>query len=233
MSLRKSWLKPDYSDPRQRYIYIDGAPYDGGPDAADPFRRSFRTPTLKATTIAGLFIAAVTALFANPNSRQQMLLAVTAAFPYVYTRVYKQASETRRTEYPSLKNVVIDKTGRAPTGPGALLEVDDYYRREIVGSARVLAVVPTLVVGMWTGLNLAVGASPGHGAEGEVMLTAVGVVPHASQLGWALYARHQIHRSNKPWTVTADPPPLKKEVTEPAQPGHLSALVPVRIRASL
>ena len=231
MFWRKSWLKPDYGDPQQRYIFVDGAPYDGGPDGANPIRRAFQTPTLKGTAIAGLFMATVTALCASPNARGPLLLWISAAFPYAHVLLHRAGSKIRRQEYPSLKNVVIDKTGRALPDPHALSFVDDYYRRQIRGSAGFVVLMPPLMVGIGTVANLAIGASQWKVAGVEALVTAFCVIPHVSQLGWALYARHQLNRPDRPWTVTTDPPPLRKVVNAPEHPGLSSALVPAHVRA--
>ena len=56
MSLLRGWLRPNYGKPEERFVDLDGAPYDGKPEGERSIRRALRTPTFKATVIAGLFL---------------------------------------------------------------------------------------------------------------------------------------------------------------------------------
>jgi hypothetical protein len=211
----KAWTRPDYSDPRQRFIRVDGSPYDGAPDGApDEARtilRAFRTPMFKATAIAGLFVAATTALFVPPKDRQWVLLALCAAFPYFQTLAHREWSKERQQIRSDLKNIVIDKTGRALPNPKAFAAVQSYYHAQVVVGGRELVAASAMTACLFPPLFAAIAGEPALGLP----FAALGVAPYASRHGWALYARHQLHHSDKPWTVTDNPPPLRKTATEP------------------
>ncbi len=227
MSLLKGWLRPDYTKPEERFIDLDGVPYDGKPDGAHPIRCALGTPVFKATLIAGLFMGAGAALGADQGVKQDILMVLGVCFPCASVVLPMADAKDRRREYPSLRNVVIDKTGRAFSDAQALFAADDYYRRDVEVAPRFLPIIPFVLSGLWTGFNHLSGypalQNAGLAAAVAIMLT----VPFAARAGWAAYARRQLE--TKRWTVTANPPALKTEAREPARADLTSALLPARI----
>jgi hypothetical protein len=228
-------LAPDYSDARQRFIDVDGASFNGGTDATADIRRSFRTPASKAATLVGVLFAAAATLLARRYGFDKpcgpLFLMLSAAYPYIHTELYRKQRPIREKEFLTLKRALIDKSGRATPSPGATLEVDEYYRCEITSSARFIAVVPTMVAAAGCIVHVMLNVPPGLMAGITSLLTSLGLVPHAARLAWALYARHQLHRQERPWTVTTDPPRVESRVSRPAGDRLALASVAVRGRA--
>jgi hypothetical protein len=230
MSLLRGWFKPDFANPGERFTDLDGAPYDGKPEGERPIRRALRTPTFKATVIAGLFLGAGAALCVSQSAKQDVLFVLSVAIPGGSIVLLKADARDRRREYPPLRNVVIDKAGRALSDPDVLFAADDHYRRDIESTPRFLPVIPLLVTAGLTAFNHMMGL-PALANAGVAAAVAVGLaVPFAARAVWAAYARRQLQ--DRRWTVTANPPPLKKEAKEPARPGVRLALVPIRAHAT-
>jgi hypothetical protein len=241
MSLLHGWLRPDYRNPKERFIYLSGAPYDGEPKDAHSIRRLLRTPAFKASTITGLFVAAAVAFGAPPDVKQQIFVALSAAFPFLHAltrglsdRLSELSNRAHGRPTESSMRVVIDKTGRAFSDPDAVSFVEGYYQGKtwggLVGPAAFF-----LGNGVVTAFYLASGGHPpSHvtlAETYEAMTVFVGlfVAPSLSDTGWALYAQHQLYRGDKRWSVTTNPPQLKKEAPEPERPRVSSALVPVPV----
>jgi hypothetical protein len=231
MSFLKSWFKADYGDPAQRFIYVDGSPYDGEPDAARPIRRALRSPTFKIAAVASIFIGVMAALCVNPAGRRQLLVIMSAASLVSHVCFERRFLIDQDKESPALKKVVIDKAGRVQTNPNIFLNIEHHYRSEIVFRGFCLAAIPTWFGGM---VYFFGGPRTHSAAEAYALLigsAASAAVPYACRLGWAVYARYQIGRQERPWTVTDKPPPLRKEETQAAGREFSAALVPARVHA--
>lgn len=231
MSLLRGWLKPDFTKAEERFIDPDGAPFDGNPQGERSIRRAVQTPAFKATAIASVFLAAAAALSVAQGNRQGALLTLFASISVSAVMLKRDYARIRRREYPALRNsVVIDKAGGIPNDPEVLFALDDDYRRTVESAPRFLPLIPVIVCGGLTGFNYFHGLPTlqhaGLGAVVAVMLS----VPFAARTVWSAYARHQL--AERLWTVTANPPPLRKEAEEPAPFGFRSALAPIRARTA-
>jgi hypothetical protein len=229
MSLLRGWLKPNYGKPEERFIDLDGAPYDGKPDGERRIRRALRTPTFKAAVIAGLFLGAGAALCVSQSAEREVLFVLSVAIPCGSVVVPRTDADDRRREYPSLRNVVIDKTGRTLSDAEALFAADDHYRRDVEATRRFLPVIPLLITGGLTAFNHMMGFPTFANAVVGATVAVGLAVPFAARALWAAYARRQLQESQ--WTLTANPPPLKTEVKEPTQTHLGLALLPARVRA--
>jgi hypothetical protein len=226
MSLLHGWFQPNYSKPEERFTDLDGAPYDGRPAGERPIRRALRTPTFKAAVIAGALLGATGALGLTQQLKQIVLAACSVAIPYGYVVTNREISRLRLESYPSLKTVVIDKSGRALSDPTILSTVDEQYVRDIKAMGIMTIPVPFVVAAGWTGFNLVMGLPALNEPVGEAIAAALFVVPSVVRVARAAYARHQLRE--RQWTVTANPPPLRKEAPEPAG----LSLARVSVRAS-
>jgi hypothetical protein len=230
-----SWFTSDPSDPTQQLIYVDGAPFDGHPDAVRPIIRTLKSPTFAIHAIGHAFLGAAVAACLPASISVGVLAVFCFSLPAYNVLAQRDLANERRQHYPSLRNVLIDKTGRAQTNPNALASVENYYRNEIAEMDRTFKGVTILGAVALTGFGLLVGA-PLLGAP-LWMAAAIGVpaaavcaTPYALRLGWALYAQRQLHRAERPWTVTADPPPLRRRATRTASRQLAVASAPARAR---
>jgi hypothetical protein len=230
MSLLRGWLQPNLANAEERFIDFDGAPYDGKPGGADPIRRALRTPVLKVTAIAALFLGAAAALCVSQSARQMTLLVFSVAVPCGIVGIIKADAKNRRSEYSALKNVVIDKTGRTLSGRDELNAADDYYRRDVESAPRFFLMTPPLLTGIWLGFSRAIGFPALQHIGIEVTTLAVVCIPFAAKTVWAAYARRQLRERR--WSLSSNPPALKKKPAEPQQRGVIQGLVPVRVRAA-
>jgi hypothetical protein len=223
MSLLRGWLKPDYTKPKERFIDLDGAPYDCKPDDAHPIRRAVQAPVFKTSVIAGILLGTTAALGVNQSAKQRELLI--GSFSVAVTSLFKQSNEAkrRRNEYPSLgeTNVVIDKTGRASGDPEVLLDVDDNYQSVIERTPKYTGVIILAACGIAAWGFHGAGTSAALGAGIGIGWGVLASVPFTAQAAWAAYARRQLQ--NRRWTVTTSPPSLEKEAEETARPTPRSA----------
>ena len=227
MTLLRGWLKPDYTKPKERFIDLDGAPYDGKPDDAHPIRRAVQTPAFKASVIAGILLGTTGALGVNQSVKQRELLI--GSFSVAFVSLFRQSSEAkrRRDEYPLLAetNVVLDKTGRASGDPEVLLDVDDNYQSVIERTPKYTAGIVLATCGIIACAFHAGGRSAALGAAIGIGWGALASAPFTTQAAWAAYAQRQLE--NRRWTVTTSPPTLEKEVEETARLELQSASLPV------
>lgn len=230
MSLLKGWFKPDFGNPAERFTDLDGAPYDGEPDGAHPIRRALRTPIFKATLFAGLLVGPSAAFCSGQSVRQDVFMALSVCVPCGALAVPIGDAKDRRREYPSLTNIVIDKAGRAFSDAQAFFAADDHFRRDVEVTPRILPVIPFVLSALWTGYNHLMGYPALQNAVLEAAVAVMLIVPFAARGAWAWYARRQLRA--KRWTVTANPPRLKREATEPKQRGLIPALIPARARSA-
>jgi hypothetical protein len=204
MSLLKTWLTPNFGNPKERFIYVDGAPYDGGPDAVRRVVRAFKTPSVQIAVTATAIIGAAAAVV---TKRPDIAVGATFCMTAGCISNNRDCAKRRARDFPELRHVVIDKAGRTFTDPNALLHVERYYGDTIETASLTVAAIPiftALCVGF--GAPLLVCSS----------ISALLATPFLSRLAFAIYARSQLDRQN--WTATATPPPSRKAATAPAGP---------------
>jgi hypothetical protein len=183
----------DYNDPTQRFIYVDGAPYDGGTNGKHMLRRAMKTPSVLAATITAAFSAAAATLtLPTPDALQfrataEGLLPITAMSHFVYTF-------SARFQFPHLDDVVIDKTGQATAPISSIREVQRYLRSEIFEKSLAMAVSSMVAVTA----NAVMGD-----ANSAAVVLGLGVSISLPKLGWALHAWRQLERER--WSVTLSP----------------------------
>ncbi len=164
--------------------------------------------------IAGALVGATGALGLTQQLKQFALVVCSVVIPYAYVCSHREISRLRLEDYPSLKTVVIDKSGRALSDPAILADVDEQYGVDMKAMGVFAAPYPFVTAACWTGLNLAAGLPAQHKPVGEALLAALLTAPCAARAVWAVYARNQLREGR--WTVTANPPPLRKEAPAPA-----------------
>lgn len=227
MSLLRGWLKPDHSKLEERFIDLEGAPYDGKPGGENLTWRVIRTPSFKANAIIGLFLGAGLGLCASQPFKQIALFVIGLGAPYASACLQREAAKERIVEYPSLANVVIDRSGRSVSEPTVMLQADDYLRRELM-LARYAPFVPAVVSALWTFANVKSGAPAFRDVGLEAAISLYVTVPLLSHAAWVGYAQYQL--GQRRWTLTAKPPAFHKEARELRQ-SRLAGFVAAPIRA--
>jgi hypothetical protein len=223
MKLPTSLFCRDYQDPSQRFVYVDGAPYDGGPDAVYPLRRAFKAPAVKMSAIAGIFCAAALALALPANQERQSALAIPPVMTIAAALIYRGASNDRRKASPGLKTVVIDKSGLNFPDGAATSEVDRWLyiegRNSLIRAVGESALAITIAANLPATVQLDAVLMP-------LIYVASAQLPliRGSRAAWSFYARHQIERGR--WTVTKSPPPLRKEARSPIGALRFGAFAP-------
>jgi len=233
MSWPQSWFKTDFGDPTQRFIYVNGAPFDGHSDSARPLVRVLRSPTTSIHGIASAFVGAAIALCLPGSVAVVALLSFLFGSPSYNILVQRDYLKKQWEDHPSLRNVFIDKAGRVQNDPNAFARVDGYYRYEIAYRRGEMLWLATAGAAIITITGIAAGAPLWIAAAVSLAGAAVGATPSALRLGWALHARDRLHRADKPWTVTTDPPPLRRKAPSPARRQLALAAVGARVRQSL
>jgi hypothetical protein len=232
MSWPISWFKADYGDLTQRFVYADGAPFDGHMDSPRAFMRALKSPTTLYHAIACAFVGAAVALCAPGALGAVAFAAFCFEVPAYNVMTQRHILREHWKEHPSLRNVLIDKTGRAQNDPKAFARVDNYYQEEIARTKSFLLGCTPIAIAAFTGTAVAVGAPllMAFGAA-TFMVAGLAMPPFALRLAWTVHARKQLHRTDKPWTVTTDPPPVRRKAPSLARRRQLAlAAIPARAR---
>lgn len=197
----KASLAGDKTNPRERYIYIDGSPY-----GSQGLARFLMNPKVSFSTVPGLFVVAADVLLSSPAERTSKLMWGAAELLGGYGICYLMDLNRIRKDLPDFKDTVIDKTGRAVNDPKASARLQCWFKTQFIKNA---FIAPPVVLGMgW--------------ATGSRSLLGL-VVYNAVDAAYSIRAVRKLSR--KEWTIQTKPPELRDKVENKVVG---SAVIPAR-----
>src|ERR1700722_3006867 len=117
-------FRADMSQPRERYIHLDGSMY-----GVPLWKRLVTTPCIQSGVIIAALTAAADGLIALKTGAtplfKRMLLVELGVLPFAQWLYWSHFTAAM----PVSKDAVIDKTGRLPTDPSASTTMEQFYKR--------------------------------------------------------------------------------------------------------
>ena len=194
-------FRADMSQPRERYIHLNGAMY-----GSRGLKRLVTTPSIQYGVVIGAAVATIDTFIAlrsgEDYSFSTRLIFCLAFLPLAHMRYW----ELFRIGLPVPKDAVIDKTGRLTTDPSASKVMEGFYQKEAIFNFKLAAIMSAAVCAV--GMLLSGGTlSAGIFVYGFYW---------SANATWCRHASKQL--AKRKWTIQTNPPKLQEKREEALAP---------------